>query len=118
MDQTAIVERIAGYKGVGRKSAEAIVQAFGPDHVFQVLQDQPDRVRQMLGGRRAELLIKGFEQERANAEGKGAKSPRKTAAKRTRKGDQIEAFNEGGARKRAAKTARRSPAKKKTANKA
>jgi hypothetical protein len=115
--QAEVVDRIAAYKGVGRKSAEAIVQAFGHDQVFNVLRDQPDRVRQTLGGRRAELLIKGWQQENAPADAQQPeKPPRKGATKRGKKGDQIEAFNESGARRSPAKseskTASKTSAKK------
>ncbi len=61
--EAEVVDRLAGYKGVGRKSAEATVQAFGAHDVFRVLHEQPDRVRQTLGGRRAEQLLKGWQQD-------------------------------------------------------
>jgi uncharacterized LabA/DUF88 family protein len=85
--ETDIVDRLAGYKGVGRKSAEALVQAFGPD-AFRVLQEHPDRVRQMLGVRRADQLLRGWQQDREalSSTGDGSKraggrksAPRKAA---------------------------------------
>ena len=117
VDQEAVVDRLAGYKGVGRKTAEAVVQAFGPEQVFSIMQDQPDRLRQTLGARRAELLLKGWQLDSAKRE-KGAKkrparkAPVKAAAKAAaktavKKGPQIEAFTEAGANARkGAKTAR------------
>jgi hypothetical protein len=67
-----VVERLASYKGVGRKSAEVTVQAFGAPAVFRVLHEQPERVRQTLGGRRAELLLKGWQQDLASLTGASA----------------------------------------------
>jgi hypothetical protein len=73
-----VVERLASYKGVGRKSAEVTVQAFGAPAVFRVLHEQPERVRQTLGGRRAELLLKGWQQDLASLTGaSAARSARK-----------------------------------------
>jgi hypothetical protein len=93
-EESAIVERLAGYKGVGRKSAEAMVQAFGPDAVFRVLQEQPDRVRQMLGGRRAEQLLRGWQQDHAALT--GAEQGSKTSTGRKRKTAKAESGGDGG----------------------
>jgi hypothetical protein len=93
-EESAIVERLASYKGVGRKSAEAMVQAFGPDAVFRVLQEQPDRVRQMLGGRRAEQLLRGWQQDHAALT--GAEQPGKSSRSRSRKTAKTEPAGESG----------------------
>ena len=61
--EAGVIERLAGYKGVGRKSAEVAVQAFGAPAIFRVMHEQPERVRQTLGGRRAEQLLKGWQQD-------------------------------------------------------
>ena len=44
------------YVGVGKKTAEMLVDEFGSD-VFRVLDEEPDRVRQLLPGHRAERVI-------------------------------------------------------------
>ncbi|MGI9189535.1 MAG: NYN domain-containing protein [Longimicrobiaceae bacterium] len=44
------------YRGVGAKTAESLVGAFGSE-VFRVLQQEPDRVREQLGARRADALL-------------------------------------------------------------
>jgi uncharacterized LabA/DUF88 family protein len=60
-----VIDRLAGYKGVGRKSAEATVQAFGAPDVFRVLTDEPELVREALGARRAQQLLKGWKDDLA-----------------------------------------------------
>jgi uncharacterized protein YmfQ (DUF2313 family) len=77
-DSAQAVERLSGYRGVGRKSAEATVQAFGED-VFRVLHEQPERVRQTMGPRRAEQLLKGWQLDLAGMTGTATK---RTARKR------------------------------------
>ncbi|CAN5903237.1 hypothetical protein BH23GEM7_BH23GEM7_30030 [soil metagenome] len=44
------------YRGIGKKTAEALLDAFGTD-LFQVMQEEPDRVRAALGDRRASTLL-------------------------------------------------------------
>src|SRR5690606_26803660 len=46
-DPKAVVEHIVGYKGVGQKSADQLVEAFGADQLFQALQNEQDRVREI-----------------------------------------------------------------------
>lgn len=55
------------YAGVGKRTAEMLVDEFGLD-VFRVLDEEPDRVRQLLPGRRAEQVIA------AHRESKSARS--------------------------------------------
>ncbi|MBI4545927.1 MAG: NYN domain-containing protein [Gemmatimonadetes bacterium] len=62
------------YKGVGKKSAETLVDAFGTD-VFRVLGSEPDRVRAALGdGRRADALLEAWrlDHERRTAQRAGS----------------------------------------------
>jgi hypothetical protein len=49
---------VRNYKGVGRKTAETLVNEFG-DAVFEVIDSDPERIRSMLPGRRAEAVIAG-----------------------------------------------------------
>jgi uncharacterized protein (TIGR00288 family) len=52
------------YQGVGQKTAEALIEAFGADGVFQGLNDQPERVREILGaGRRTEVLLNAWQRD-------------------------------------------------------
>ncbi len=44
------------YRGIGIKTAESLVAAFGSD-VFRVMLQEPDRVREQLGARRADALL-------------------------------------------------------------
>jgi hypothetical protein len=48
------------YGGVGRKTAETLVETFG-SRVFEVLASDPDRVRQILPSSRADLVLEGWE---------------------------------------------------------
>jgi hypothetical protein len=48
------------YGGVGRKTAEALVETLG-DRVFTVLANDPDRVKRILPTSRADLLLQGWE---------------------------------------------------------
>jgi len=99
----AIIERLVGYNGVGRKSAEAAVSAFGPE-VFRVLQEQPERVREELGSRRADPLLKGWQAEVASVDGaKRGRGARKKPA--TKRGEQMEVFEAPKSKRAAAKTA-------------
>jgi hypothetical protein len=59
-DAEAIMAHLASYKGVGRKSGETLVEAFGADGVFAALQNDPDRVKELLGARRGEALLEAW----------------------------------------------------------
>jgi hypothetical protein len=51
-----LVNRLTGYSGVGRRTAESLVEAFGAD-VFRVLDEEPARVREILPDHRAERVL-------------------------------------------------------------
>jgi uncharacterized protein (TIGR00288 family) len=56
-DRAEIAQYISrSYKGVGARTVEPLIDAFGED-VFRVLAEQPERVRELLGERRASLVI-------------------------------------------------------------
>ncbi len=61
------------YKGVGLKTAEVLVDAFGAENVFGTLREDPERVREVLGARRADAVLDGwavdFERRRARRGG-------------------------------------------------
>jgi len=50
------------YKGIGEKTAEQVVDAFG-DQVFEVLNSEPDRVRDLLSPARADHLLAAWEED-------------------------------------------------------
>jgi len=52
------------YKGVGRKSAESLLDSFGDD-VFRVLTEEPERVTGVLGDRRAGALLESWNEDLA-----------------------------------------------------
>jgi len=52
----SFVSRLKDYPGVGGKTAEALVEAFGSD-LFRVLDQEPDRVRELLSDHRAERVL-------------------------------------------------------------
>jgi hypothetical protein len=90
IDHGETIKRLTALKGVGQKTAEAAVAAFGPG-VLDVVRNDPERVRSELGTRRAQPLLDaiGDEKSRAapprkagrKATGKRAR-PRKSAAKK------------------------------------
>ena len=90
-DREEMIKRLTALKGVGQKTAEAAVSAFGPG-VLDVVRNDPDRVRTELGTRQAKQLID------AATEAKPARSSaRKTGVKKAA------AKKGAGPRKRAAK---------------
>jgi uncharacterized protein (TIGR00288 family) len=50
------------YKGVGDKTAEALVQAFGAD-LFNVLQDSPERALEVVPGARGEKVLAAWRED-------------------------------------------------------
>jgi uncharacterized protein (TIGR00288 family) len=64
-DRGAVIRYLSNsYQGVGQKTAEALIDAFGEDGVFQGLNDQPDRVKEILGaGRRTEVLLNAWQRD-------------------------------------------------------
>jgi hypothetical protein len=83
------------YKGVGQKTAERLVEEFGTN-LFQVLQDQPDRIGSVIPPNRADQLLQAWRtdlarrRERQGGESDDAR-PRErerpsSSNRRTRKG--------------------------------
>ncbi len=58
-----IQEYLGSYKGVGKKTVQSLTEAVGDD-VFRVLEEDPDRVRQVLGDRRANGLLEQWAADR------------------------------------------------------
>ena len=90
-DRDGAIEHLAGYKGVGRKSAEAVVDEFGAGSLAGALTDQRDRVVELLGRRRGETLLEAFDAELAErssgprAAGERRPEPRKASARTAKK---------------------------------
>ena len=72
-DTSEMVKRLTAMKGVGQKTAEAAVEAFGPG-VLDIVRKDPERVREVLGTRRAQPLLAAVGEE------KPARAPRKAGA--------------------------------------
>ena len=61
-DPERITRYLTSYKGVGKKTAEQIVENFGA-RVFEVLQTEPKRVKNVIPAGRADQLISGWEED-------------------------------------------------------
>jgi uncharacterized protein (TIGR00288 family) len=60
------------YQGVGQKTAEALIEEFGADGVFNGLDAHADRVKELLGaGRRTELLLEAWQRDFSRRRGAG-----------------------------------------------
>jgi hypothetical protein len=65
-DGDVVEHMVKNYAGVGRKTAEALVDAFGAE-VFSVIDEQPDRITNVLPEHRAQAVIEAREAERQDA---------------------------------------------------
>jgi uncharacterized protein (TIGR00288 family) len=60
-DEKAIVRYLSNsYKGVGQKTAEKLVEAFGKD-LYDVLRNHPEKLSSVIPSNRAEQLLEGWE---------------------------------------------------------
>ena len=67
--QEDMVERMArGYQGVGRRTAERLVEEFG-DGVLDVIDNEPGRIESVLPKGRAQAVIDGRRAEREGGDG-------------------------------------------------
>jgi hypothetical protein len=67
--QKDMVERMArGYQGVGRRTAERLVEEFG-DRVLDVIDNEPGRIESVLPKGRAQAVIDGRRAEREGSDG-------------------------------------------------
>ena len=89
-DAEGVTRHISGYKGVGKRSAEQLVEAFGATGVFRAMDNDPDRIRDVLGAKRAEALLDAWDADPARPiivpEPAQPKAPAKTARRGTRGG--------------------------------
>jgi uncharacterized protein (TIGR00288 family) len=56
----AVIQYLTAYDGVGRKTAETLVDAFGDDRIFGVFDSEPSRVAEHLPPARAEKVLEGW----------------------------------------------------------
>ncbi|MQA90336.1 MAG: NYN domain-containing protein [Gemmatimonas sp.] len=90
-DEPGIRAYLANYNGVGQKTADTLLTAFGVG-VFEALQERPADVRELLGGRRADTLVKqwtsDFERRTADATATdaGGEEAQAKAGTRSRRG--------------------------------
>jgi hypothetical protein len=73
------------YKGIGKKTAESLLEAFGGE-LFRVMEEQPQRVREVLGDKRASGLLDQWSADVAGRRPAVAESgrPPKRRARRSR----------------------------------
>jgi len=70
-EQADVVEKMArGYQGVGRRTAERLVEEFG-DQVLEVIDNDPERIEAILPRGRAQAVIDGRRSELEGSEGEG-----------------------------------------------
>ena len=74
------------YRGVGAKTAERLVEAFG-DRVFQVLHETPDRMEGVLPPNRVAKVREAWQEDYARrSRSEAAAEPASAVARRTRLG--------------------------------
>ncbi|MGD8362877.1 MAG: NYN domain-containing protein [Gemmatimonadota bacterium] len=74
-DGSAIISYLTNsYRGVGKKTAESLVEAFGSD-VFAVLKDEPERIEPIVTGKRAEQLLSAWEADFNRRAERSAREP-------------------------------------------
>jgi hypothetical protein len=62
-ERAEVIAHLRGYEGVGPKSVQSLVDAFGPAGVFEALRSQPERVREVVGGARGERLLESWQHD-------------------------------------------------------
>jgi uncharacterized protein (TIGR00288 family) len=96
----------SNYKGVGPKSVESLIEGVGPARVFDVLENQPDRVRELVTGARGERLLEAWADDiafrRANAAPTSASTAKAAPAGGARRGGKGGPARGAGAGKSAA----------------
>jgi hypothetical protein len=105
-DLAGVSSHIAtNYRGVGPKSVQTLIDTFGAARIFDALENQPDRVREVLGAARGERLLEAWREDVNKREPAEADVAKKSAG-RGRRGR-----GRSAAGKAAAKTAAPPPAK-------
>src|SRR5690606_15192405 len=113
-EREAVAAHLTGYKGVGQKTAEALIEAFGAAGVFAALHGQPDRVREVLGARRAEAVLEAWQADyRARTESQAAPAEAEPAPESAPQADRAgrpEPKKAGGGARAASKETAEDPA--------
>ena len=63
-EREAVVAHLTQYKGIGRKTAETVVDSIGADRVFATLIERPEAIREVIqDARRAEALLSAWRED-------------------------------------------------------
>ncbi len=77
----AVIEYLTrAYRGIGRKSAQSLIDAVGAENVFTTLEAEPDRVRDVLGASRGETLLAAWREDYRRRAGKPQAGPPEAGA--------------------------------------
>ena len=85
------------YKGVGKKTAESLVEAFG-DRIFQVLHESPDELARVIPANRADKLVEAWQADFARRSRSESESGAVDAGGRGRRRSGIGSGRRGGGR--------------------
>jgi len=100
-DADSIVSYLTNsYKGVGKKTAEKLTEAFG-DKVFEVFESSPDRVKEVLTPGRATALLEQWEADRERR-GKTAPAAKKSGSSSRGRSGAKGGKSSGGGKKKSA----------------
>ena len=107
-DRTAMIRYLSNsYKGVGEKTAEKVVEAFGDD-LYDVLQKEPDRLSSVIPTNRADQLLEGwktdfqrrlqraYEEEKKGEEKGGKKEQKEQKAEKAEKKEKSQSRDPSG----------------------
>ncbi|HEX2092037.1 MAG TPA: NYN domain-containing protein [Longimicrobiaceae bacterium] len=70
----AVRSYLGSYRGVGKQTVRTLTDAVGGD-VFRVMEEEPDRLRQALGDRRANALLEQWAEDRDRRRAESAVAP-------------------------------------------
>jgi hypothetical protein len=68
------IRYLTGYRGVGRKTAEALVEGFG-ENLFGVLLNEPQKLEAVVPAGRAEQVLEGWKQDYLQRTGRAGAAP-------------------------------------------
>jgi hypothetical protein len=91
------VRYLTHYRGVGRKTAETLVENFG-NEVFDVLQSNPQRLEDVVPAARAQQILEAWKQDYARRLGSGVQPRSEGPTQDSPAGEEGAAPGEGGER--------------------
>jgi len=97
-ERDEVIAYLREYDGVGPKSVQSLVAAFGGSGVFRALRDDPERVKEVVGAMRGERLLQAWHHDYQRRIKAHAKKPAAASGTRGRRGGR-------GGKKRAPKGA-------------